>query len=166
MNVIEKLKKMKKKINFKKDIKDSRAGMTDFDPRILIALKDMDEEKKKDLLERLRQNTFKMEEVVMEEVYKEGILTKKEYEKEYRHKYICPVHGGDSFPEFMQSVLFNKRNPDPADQTIFVTTNSTILNDREKLTEKFGLVIKTPREAIEVMEENNVEDIDEVFQAM
>jgi len=155
---------MKKIKKFRKDLKSKKSGMTDFDPRILVAFESMNDEERKRFMEKLKKNTFEVEDIVMEEAYNEGILTKEEYEKKYRHKYVD--NGADSFPELMQSVLFNRRNPDPADQTIFITTNSKILDDREKLTERFGLVIKTPKEAIEIMEERNVEDIDEVFQAM
>jgi len=150
---------------FKKKLQGKDVGMAEFDPKILVALQKLSVKEKKEFCEKLKKNTFKVEGIIMEEVYREGILTKKEYEKTYRHKYIDPNHGGDSFPELMQAVLAIKRNPE--EKMIFITTNPKVLNDREKLSKKFRIKIKDPKEAIEMMsKELKKAEIKEVFQAM
>ena len=161
---IKKLKiKLKECKDFDKDLQTKQAGMTEFDPRILIALYKMDEKDKKEFCERLVQNTFKIEKTVMTEIYREGILTKEEYEKDFKHKYIDSKYGGDSFPEFMQSVLFNKRNP--KEKIVFVTTNTKILKDKKSLSKRFKIMIKSPKEAIGMIKKEG-DEITDVFQAM
>lgn len=156
---------LKKKIKeFVEDLRKKSAGMVEFRPELLDLIDNLPDDKKKEFIERLRKNTFRIEKTVMEEVFREGILTKEEYEKEFRHKYISSV-GCDSFPELMQCVMFNKRQDNPEEKTVFVTTNEKIIKDRRRLSKKFDIIIKTPKEAIKIIKKGEDEP-KEMFQAM
>jgi len=143
-------------VNIKKELKKKNVGITKFNPDIITIIENMDYKQRKGLCNRLIKSTHEVEIPVMEEAYKEGILTKKEYEKEYRHKLVDPTSGADSFPELMQAVMFNKRNPD-SDKIIFVSTNSMILKNRKKLSKRFNIEIKDPKEALEMIIEGKEE---------
>jgi len=153
-------------VNLKKELKKKNAGITNFNPDIITVIGNMNPEQRKDLCDRLIKSTHEVESVVMEEVFREGIMTKEEYEKEHKHKYLDPVHGADSFPELMQSVIFNKRNPNPENKIIFVTTNEAILKNKKKLSKRFDIMIQDPKEALKFIKEIKNEDIKELYQAM
>jgi hypothetical protein len=127
-------------------------GFEEIPPDFFTKLTNLPEDKVKELLKRIAKGTFEIEEDVMNEAYKEGIITEEEYKKKYRHKYISGEEfKSDSFPEFIMSVIFNKRNPE--DKMVFITNNDKLLKDRKKLTKRFDIKIMNPIEAMEEIEE-------------
>lgn len=154
---------MKKDKEFKKQLKEKTAGMTTFNPNIFSAIQSLPPEDIKKFCESLAKNTFKVEKMVMEEIFKEGILTKEEYEKDYQHKYVDERLGYkiNSFPELMQSVLFNRRNPNEP-PIVFVSTNEKILEDKKKLSKRFKIKIMNPKEALKLLKKEDEKELKEI----
>lgn len=148
--------------NLKKDIKKKNAGLAVYEPQLLSAINKLPTEDKTDFCKKLAESTFKAEKIIMEEAFKEGIITKEEYEKRFKHKYITKITGYeiDSFPEFIQTVLYNKRHPNEPIMA-FTTPNEKILNDRKRLEKRFNVKIMSVEEALKKLKEiQNHEKID------
>jgi hypothetical protein len=125
-------------------------GLVQINPEFLMAIKDvLTPEQKKELVDGIIKSSKKMEKSRINHAIKIGVLTKEDYEKNYKRKYVDDW-GLDSFPEYMQAVSNMKKFKD--DNLTFVTSNRKMLKDKDKLEEKFGLEIKSPKECIDMIE--------------
>jgi len=125
-------------------------GLVQINPEFLMAIKDvLTPEQKKELVDGIINSSKKMEKSRINHAIKIGVLTKEDYEKNYKRKYVDDW-GLDSFPEYMQAVSNMKKFKD--DNLTFVTSNRKMLKDKDKLEEKFGLEIKSPKECIDMIE--------------
>jgi len=82
---------------------------------------------------------------------KEGLISKKEYEKKYKGRYFVKEYNACSFIEYLGAILTGEAD-------YFVTENKNMLKDREKLAKKFGLRIISPEEADKMMQEEHMQD--------
>ena len=125
-------------------------GLVQINPEFLMAIKDvLTPEQKKELVNIIINSAKKMENSRINRAIKLGVLTREEFEKDYKRKYVDD-RGLDSFPEYMQAVSNMKKFKD--DNLTFVTSNRKMLKDKDKLEEKFGLEIKSPKECIDMIE--------------
>lgn len=93
-------------------------------------------------MERVKQRLYLETDLVLEQAFKEKILSKEEYEKSYKARFYDDF-GMDSFVQYLEAVMGDKK------VDCFVTENERMLNIKEKLKEKFGLRIASPKEIIE-----------------
>lgn len=101
-------------------------------------LKSIDKKEIKNLVNEYKEN-------LLEILFATNILSKEEYQREYKNKYIDEQEL-DSFMQYMDCLLhqiLEKEN------IIFVTLNKKMLKDRAFLEERFGIEILLPKEAIE-----------------
>lgn len=78
------------------------------------------------------------EEKLVSKAIELGLLTREEYEKEYKGKYI-DHYGIDSFVNYLEAAIYAKETNE--DKMCFVTFCSPILKDVEKFAKKFNVHI-------------------------
>lgn len=99
------------------------------------------------------------------EAIKMGFFTRKEYNKEFKERYLDKESGIDGFGQLCYALVMTKRNNDKRHEnirTVFVTCDDKLLSDKEFLEKRFdGLVIATPEEAQKIMTEESNKEQDE-----
>lgn len=76
---------------------------------------------------------------ILTEAFRKKILTKKEYEKDYKEKYI-DQYGFDSFLNYLSYLIIWDKHG------YFLTIGKPILKDRKKIEKRFGLKIIAPKD--------------------
>lgn len=112
--------------------------------------------KKPGVLKRLMKNVRMSHAGILVEALRDKLLTVEEYTQDYKGKYLNEDWGGDSFMEYLNVVLNHRKNLTPKERaqgTVFVTHHLGMLADREAITKRFGIPIKSLEEMIEAQEQ-------------
>ena len=101
-------------------------------------LANLSKEEGEKLLERLRFKLHFQQNRILEEAFSKSILTKEEYEKNYKDMFYDEF-GFDGFLQYIDGVINAKAD-------YFVTLNKNLIKRREELEGEFKLKIITPDE--------------------
>ena len=95
----------------------------------------------------IKEQLKKEREKILRLAFSKKLLTKEEYEKEYKSRYI-DCYGCDSFLCYLSYVvLVNDK------EGIFITLNDKIIKDRKKIEKRFGIRILSVEEAEKIIED-------------
>lgn len=138
-----------------KDKMDGEWKELELDSDLFNMMKQMRHEPKEvrdEFLKTLKDGFKDAEKSIIKKAVAEGIITQKEYDK-LKGKYIDD-DGVCSLATYIDAVRMQKKHPE--DKAIFVTMPGTLLlKDRKKFEKRFGVLIRTPAEQIEIFKKED-----------
>jgi len=99
-------------------------------------------------------------EVSVKEAHRTGFMTKEEYERDWKGKYL-DKDGIDGISTVLYVAVFGKKIKR---KKVVVTTNDDVLKDRKKIKKRFGITLMSPLQATKRMEREEVNQYKEAMQ--
>jgi len=133
----------------------------------LSSLKNMDietrETKIQSMVEALAEGSRLELKKALKEAYRKKLMTQEEYERDWKGRYFDEDVGIDGFATVLYAYVFA---PKEKDKLVIVSTCRKLLADAERVKKRFNIMVKSPKQVVELIKEKDPEGYKAVMKRM